>query len=78
MREPFNEIQAAQIESVCTRFHNQLEHLCYRIVIRYTGQIMYRDFHNYQEYQQNHNLLIRAMHNQSTLPNIFRTVEMSR
>jgi len=75
MREPFNEIQAAQIESVYTRFHNQLEHLGYRIVIRYTGQVMYRDFNNYQEYQHHHDTLIRAIQNGATLPNVFHSVE---
>lgn len=70
MREQFNEIKGTQIESVCTRFHHQLECLCYRIVIRYTGQTMYKDFHNYQDYLQHHDMLIRAIHDESTLPNI--------
>ena len=74
MCEPSDEIQAAQIESVCTRFHKHLEYLRYRIVIRYTGQVMYRDFYTYQEYQHHHNMLIRAIHDKATLPNIFRTV----
>lgn len=75
MREQFNEIKAAQIESVCTRFHHQLENLCYRIIIRYTGRVMYKDFKTYQEYQQHHDMLIRAIHNETTLPNIFHPVQ---
>jgi len=75
MREHFSEIQAAQIESVCTRFQHQLEPLCYRIVIRYTGEVMYKDFHNYQEYQHHHDMLIRAMQDKSILPNIFQPIK---
>ncbi len=71
MQETYTELEAGHIKSVCTQFYYKVEKLCYRVVIHYFDNVMYKDFETYKDYQKNHDMLIRAMHGNSIIPNIF-------
>lgn len=79
MREQLNELETTKIDAVCTRFYyNNIQRIHYRMVIHYTGDVMYRDFENYGEYQKNHDRLIRAIQDNSVIPNTFHTLREGR
>lgn len=71
MQNTLNELEAGNIRSVCTQFYYKVEKLCYRVIINYLGDVMYKDFETYKDYQKNHDMLIRAMHGNSMIPNNF-------
>ena len=71
MQKPLAQLEAGNITSVCTQFYYKLEKLCYRVVIHYPDNVWYKDFETYKDYQKNHDMLIRAMHGNSVIPNIF-------
>ncbi len=76
MREQLNKLETAKIDSICTRFYyNNIQRIHYRMVIHYTGSIMYQDFENYQEYQKNHDMIIRAIQDNSIIPNTFHAIQ---
>lgn len=75
MREQLNKLEASKIDSICTRFYyTNIQRIHYRMVIHYTGNTMYKDFDSYQEYKQNYDMLVRAIHDNSIIPNNFRAI----
>jgi|GEM_PF-1535703 len=75
MCQQFAQLEAAKIDSICTRFYyTNIQCIHYRMVVHYTGNVMYKDFETYQEYKKNYDMLIHAMHENRVIPNTFHTI----
>ena len=49
------------IKSICTRFFYKQDALCFQIVLNCeNGQVLYKDFDDYHQYQARHNEVVEA------------------